>query len=917
MRGFFQPSRTRGVKVEQPVPRGDCVCNMLITKRLRSILSVLFPLAALSAHAVSAIDPAGLFADQGPFFQRPLEPSPGEEVRVRFVARPGNGEGVFLCVRPGGGAVAEYAMARAAGPVRDVWEASFKVGSVSLEYYFRVADGAQNVYYNAFGASSTPPTSLNFRVVPGFGTPGWAKGLVWYQVFPDRFADGDPSNNVRTGEYDYYGPVQVRAWGDSPSGSNDFFGGDLEGVSARMESHVQRALGAEGLYFNPLFLSPSNHKYDTQDYNQVDPHFGGDGALASLMAMALSDGDFGGDYRVRVMLDGVFNHCGDWHFWFNRAHKWPGGQGAYETRSSPYYSFFTFASWPNQYATFGASFGARYDSMPKLDYADTGLRQAVYGGGDSAAIRWLMAPYHADGWRLDVGQEVGRNGTTDGNHEIWADFRRSVKAASPDALVLGEYWGVAEPWLRGDQWDSAMNYNGFTTPLSLWLLKSDLSGNQSSIDTAGFHAWMQGTLADNATQVRLALMNSLSTHDITRVRRRAGGSSALVKTAVAFQFTYPGAPCVYYGDEAFVDGGADPDNRRTFPWGELDLAERADMLSFHRAMAGLRRAMPCLKTGSYCELLADEAEGAFAFARFDDEGAAVTLVRRKGTALSDFSLPVWALGIGDGAVFTDPLTGARVEVVGGRLPVAGVEGESFRVLVLSGERGSSFRVSVSPDRQSVWKVASPGGGLVTGWAALAPDDPADAGSISVAQSFLYSNGVAETTETVLYPAPPMLKFRALATFRRGTLNSGVVLTNFGPAAAQVALKLVTETGATFTGAVPLAPGQSLPRFLDELFDGIPDALDGLLDVQSDVPLAPVQLSVRTNSRGEFLLSALPVIPVLAAESGGTLILNYLAVGGGFSAEIRATSPGAKFSVGGTLSFFDSSGKPMEVEIVRQ
>lgn len=859
------------------------------------------------------MDPAGFFHDYGSFYLRPSEPGPGETVTFRFRTKHGDADGVSLQVKTDGVAGTQtLPMAKESEGLLDTWTVSTPVGTARIDYWFQVWKGTEVLYYNAFQTSATVPSGLNFWLVPGFHVPDWAKGITWYQIFPERFFDGDPANNVHTGEYDYYGPVQAKAWGGSPSGSNDFFGGDLPGVGAKLGPYLQAGLGVEALYFNPVFRSPSNHKYDTMDYRNVDPHFGGNDAFTNLAAALRGEADFPGDYPVRFILDGVFNHCGDWHYWFDRAHQWPGSEGAYESQASPYSGYFTFNAWPDDYATFGVSFGGHFDSMPKLDYADPGLVNEIYGAPGAVARTWLGAPWAADGWRLDVGQEVGYHGTVSGNHAIWAEFRQAVRSVNPEALILGELWDLPLAYLQGDEWDSAMNYNGFLTPVGRWLLKADMFGNAAPIDTPLFHAWMQGTLADNTGSVRLAMMNSNGAHDNPRLFTRAGGNRALVKAAQAFLLTYPGAPCVYYGDEIGLPGGADPDNRRTFPWDTLTDPQSAELRDLHAALIRLRREKTALRTGSYRELLAEDASGSFAFARFDGKDTVITVVRRKGTVAAPVTLPVWVLGVPDGSIFADVFTSQTFTVAGGTLALT-LPGEGFGVFALERARGSSTRFAVGPERQCVLTLSSPDGALRAGWARITPDDPAALADLAAAESFRFNPGPADTTETVLFPAAPLTRFRLLAAYAKNAVDSGVALTNPGAQAAHVTLRLVTQAGNVYTTDLTLDPGASFPRYLSALFPSLPDAVDGVVDVSSDQPVAPLQLTIRTNARGEFLLSALPVVPLVDAAPGSDLILNYLAVGGGYTSEVRLTTTGT-VPVEGEVRFYDPSGAPLELEV---
>ncbi len=888
------------------------------------ITLVLLAGAGCALAGDGTVNRAALFADQGRLFLYPTEPNAGDPVVVRLRSATGDLTEAVVMVRAGA-STQTFPMALVRTGAFDLWEGAFVLGGQTVDYWFRVRDGSDTAYLNAFEVSSAQPTRLNFWLVPGFHPPAWAAGAAWYQIFPDRFADGDPSNNVVTGEYDYYGPVQARAWGTLPNpdtASREFFGGDLEGVSASLPSYLQD-LGIDAVYLNPVFRSPSSHKYDTMDYRAVDVHFGGDDALAALSAEAHSDEDFPGDYPVRIMLDGVFNHCGDWHYWFDRAHQWP-TDGAYESKSSPWYGFFNFSSWPNNYVTFGVSFGGHFDSMPKLNYADAALRAEIYDDPAAIARAWLQPPYSVDGWRLDVGQEVGLNGTTEwdgsntvgtGNHTIWAAFRQAVKGDQPDALILGEFFGYPTRWLMGDQWDSVMNYNGFAAPLSLWLLQKNLDGTTGSVTSSGLQDWLQGTLADNPWPVRQVMLNSLSTHDVTRVWYRAGGDLAAARAAAAFQMTYPGAPCVYYGDEAALDGGSDPDNRRCFPWGTLEDVPQAEMHALYRELIWLRRERSCLRTGSYTGLLADDATGTFAFARFDGTGLVATVTRRKGTAAAAVTLPMVRTGLADGAILRDVLTGDAFTVLGGQLNLGSVPGEGFRVLALERESAAWTPFSVEPERQLVLTLGSADDQLHAGWARLTFDDPAMADLLRVAESFRFDGFGPATTETILFPATPATRVQLFVNQSADGLSSGVALTNAGTQAAVVSLRLTTQAGQVYTAALNLAAGQSFPRFLPALFPDLPAEVSGVMEVSADQPVAAMQLAVRTNSRGEFLLSGLPVMVLEGAQTGtGEVILNYFAVGGGYASELHLTGAGNTAPITGEIGFFDESGNPLMVVI---
>ncbi|HEY6739681.1 MAG TPA: glycoside hydrolase family 13 protein [Actinopolymorphaceae bacterium] len=562
----------------------------------------------------------------------------------------------------------------------DLWTATIPASCSTKYYRFQINDGADTDWYNAGGPTDDEPSALDFSVVPGFATPDWAKNSVLYQIFPDRFANGDPSNDVRTGEYSYFGaPTQSKEWGASVTptppavNSSVFFGGDLQGVRDKL-GYLKNTLGIDAIWLNPIFTSPTNHKYDIQDYENVDPHLGGDSALRALIAdmHSTSNGPAG-----KVILDGVFNHSGSWAKWFDRGNVWPDVTGAYESQSSPYAGWYTFVDWPDQYASF---FDAT-PSMPKFDYGASGsaVRQALYGSTSSVAQTWIRE-YGIDGWRLDAPQYAdagGGNGSNATNHQIWKEFRTAVKGAKPDAFVFGEHWGNARPWTTGGEWDAASNFNGFTQPVSQWITGRDYHDNPASISTSEFDAWLRGTRADYPRQAQLVMSNHLSNHDIPRFATRAGGDIWKTYLAHIFQMTYVGIPTIYYGDEYGMQGGADPDNRRTFDWSQGTTANES--VALVKKLISIRRQYSALRTGSFLTLGVDDGAGLYAFGRMDADHRIAVLLNNDTTAHSS-RIPVYQLSVPDGTTMTDAISGRTYQVSDGHVEVT-VDGHYGAILV--------------------------------------------------------------------------------------------------------------------------------------------------------------------------------------------------------------------------------------------
>ena len=491
-----------------------------------------------------------------------------------------------------------------------------------------------------------------------------------YQIFTDRFCNGDPDNDVLTGEYAYNGGqvLQIEDWYCPPAADDtrEHYGGDLQGIMDKLD--YLEELGVEVIYLNPIFVSPSNHKYDTQDYDHIDPHFGKivhdrgkvlpRGSLDNREAekykarvtdpanLEASDRLFANLVReahmrgIRVILDGVFNHCGSFHRWLDREKiylntgNYP--PGAYGRRDSEYRQYFDFQKdeWPDN-DSYESWWG--FSSLPKLNYEESmQLRDEIL----RVAAKWVSPPYNADGWRLDVAADLGHSEVF--NHYFWQRFRKVVKKANPDALILAENYMNSARWLGGKEWDTIMNYEGFMDPVTWFLTgmeKHNDAFHPSYIgDPDRFWAAMKWKGQEDMPQAPLMCsMNQLSNHDHSRFLTRTGlkvGRVSLLGTqaaaenvresvyreAVVIQLTWPGAPTLYYGDEAGLCGFTDPDNRRTYPWGRED----REMIRFHRELIKMHKEYSCLRNGSLIRLT--DAPHILSYGRFDRESAVVVAV---------------------------------------------------------------------------------------------------------------------------------------------------------------------------------------------------------------------------------------------------------------------------------------------------
>lgn len=623
-----------------------------------------------------------LFCDGTSDYVISAEPGIHEKVRLRF--RTARDDAQEVCLISGGETLQMQKMS--SGEVFDYYETEVQLTDTMFVYYFRIKSESEELCYHRCGVSEHPVEYYNFRIMPGFSTPAWAKGAVMYQIFVDRFCNGDPSNDVEDGEYVYIGePVcKVKDWNEFPAAMDirRFHGGDLQGVLDKLD--YLEELGVEVIYFNPLFVSPSNHKYDIQDYDYIDPHYG---VIIEDGGEVLPEGEKDntratkyqkrtGDIRnleasnrlfaklveemhtrgMRVILDGVFNHCGSFNKWMDRERIYEPQpeyeKGAYVSAQSPYRDFFHFfdereEAWPYN-KNYDGWWG--HDTLPKLNYEDSPtLEEYILNIGK----KWVSPPYNADGWRLDVAADLGYS--NEYNHIFWENFRKAVKSANPQALILAEHYGDPGEWLQGDEWDSVMNYDAFMEPLTWFLTGMEKHSDERRTDLWGnadnFVNTMNHFMASMLTPSLQVAMNELSNHDHSRFLTRTnhivgrvaqlgskaaeeGINLAVMREAVAVQMTWVGAPTVYYGDEAGVCGFTDPDSRRTYPWGR----ENRELVEFHKEMIRIHKREKPLRTGSLKML--SWSSNVLAYARFQ-EGEQIIVVLNNSKELKEVTIPVW------------------------------------------------------------------------------------------------------------------------------------------------------------------------------------------------------------------------------------------------------------------------------------
>ena len=532
--------------------------------------------------------------------------------------------------------------------------------SGSVLYTFKALTAQEQWWVHAAGVSgSMPPRQSHFHYNPQQKPPIWVQDQVFYQIFPDRFCNGDPSISVQNGEYQYGGgthPVIAKQWGEPVAadhlgtGASEFYGGDLAGIQSKL--HYLQSLGITALYLNPIFASPSNHKYDTVDFYRVDAHLGSNEQLAELTSNLHQRG-------MRIVLDAVVDHTSDQHPWFTAA------SDVHATARR----FYTFDEKGQHIGWKGLS------HLPKLDFASREVQEIVYSGDDAILRHWLRAPYAIDGWRFDVIHMLGEHGSAAGNTYHVQQMRQCMKQENPDAYVLGEHFFEASQWLQGDQEDGAMNYYGFAHPVRAFLANQDIAYHPVRISAEEFDQWLKQARCSIPFANQLAQFNLLDSHDTARFLSLLSGDVALMRTAVTLLFTYIGTPCIYYGDEVGMEGGKDPDCRRCFPW---DSTEWNHLLHDHyRRMIRLRKTHPALRRGDIHTLYA--GEHSFVFARTLESDVVITAVNRHPTKARTITLPIWQTASLANR-FTDPETREKFEVVKGEIRLT-IPAKTARVLL--------------------------------------------------------------------------------------------------------------------------------------------------------------------------------------------------------------------------------------------
>lgn len=451
--------------------------------------------------------------------------------------------------------------------------------------------------------------------------PDWVSDAVFYQIFPDRFADGDPTNN----------PSNVQPWSHPPTIWN-FQGGDLKGIIQKFDYLLD--LGVNALYLNPIFFAPSNHRYNTIDYYRIDPKLG---ELQDFRALL----DLAHKHSFRVILDGVFNHCGRGFFAFNDLLE--------NQEYSPYRDWFYIKRFPVDAYSPGAAqdylawWGIK--SLPKFNTNNQPTRKYLL----DIARYWIEQGI--DGWRLDVPNEIN-------DDSFWSEFRATVKKANPEAYLVGEIWTPDLRWVGENHFDGLLNY-----PLRDYLIRFIHAETLSALE---FAEKIENLYSYYPQEITMAMYNLLGSHDTERLLTKLDANIAKTKLAFFFLFSFPGVPGIYYGDEIGLEGGKDPDCRRTFPWDEHQW--NCELRAWVKNLIELRKRRRALRRGDMRRVWVDNEHSCYVFSRQEGDEKILVVMNGSGER-QPLSIPVEKLNWENGKVVHNLLNKESLVVANNRIQI--------------------------------------------------------------------------------------------------------------------------------------------------------------------------------------------------------------------------------------------------------
>lgn len=523
------------------------------------------------------------------------------------------------------------------------YEAPLEITENRIQYQFYIVCDDIVYFYTQRGITTyIPDHTYDFVLLADYEQPAWVKKAVFYQIFPERFCNGNPENDVQSGEYsqDGHPTIKMKNWEDKALTYEegfclDFYGGDLEGVKEKIP--YLKELGVTAVYLNPIFIAPSVHKYDCIDYFHVDPHFGGDKALEEL-SKALHEND------MKLILDISINHTGTAHKWFNKdGIYFDKSEGAYNNPDSTERSYYFFKE-NNEYHGW-------YDNpgLPTLNYTADSLRDIIYRAEDSVLKKWLKPPYNIDGWRFDVADVFARNNEVQLAHELWPEIRKSIREENSQAYILAEDWGDCGHYMQGDEWDSPMNYYGCGRVIRQFLGEPDLFMDRNEILKKVPYKMtakdVEGRVMEHLAKLPYVMwenqFNLFDSHDVSRLHNNPKVNPDEYRGAIIFQFTLVGAASIYYGDEAGIDGvlGTNEGCRYPMPWSK-DYKD-SEIYQMYRTLAHMKAQHRALSEGGMKFLYTEG--NVVVMARFCEEEAFVSVISTSDQ-VEKIRLPLGAVG---------------------------------------------------------------------------------------------------------------------------------------------------------------------------------------------------------------------------------------------------------------------------------
>lgn len=601
-----------------------------------------------------------LFHDQGYDYISNIEPSVNDSVVLRLRADKGVLKKAVIQYTSDGSSWKNVNMKLGSTDTTGYYE--YWVGTVPPSnqkiYYRFYAEGSQGNYYcGPAGMSKTALLTENcFLLIPGFSTPDWAKGIVWYSILPDAFFNGDIINDT-TDSSSY----KTIPWGNSVQGLNEYYGGDISGIEKKID--YIKSIGADAVYINPLWTSNSNAGYGPNNDFETSPNYGNEEELAALTQELHNNG-------LKVMLDAVFSYAQMNSIYTNRNSHQP-LKGAFQSQTSKYSEMFKFINWPDSYTQ-------KWGGI-EIDMGNSLAQKLFWQNDDSVLKRYLKTPYNIDGWRLDAVSSYAGTDTT--ITELAADIRKNVKATNSDALLIAEDFMLDQ--IMSGNWDATWN-NFFLHSERLWFQGGEYD-----------QSWLKDRLniiSKIPRSIGLCMYNHYDSHDITRLATDTEAERHLLRGVHLMLMTYVGSPCIYYGDETGLENNSDVSKsqpRNSFNWNETEWDNETYYL--YRSLSDLRKEYSALKDGVFKLGLTDDNNRLTVFGRWDDNGTVVTMLNQQEYAQS-VKLNLKQYNIPDGAVVTDYLTGQTYKVSGGFADVVIPSGGSILVTGKAGKYRDNFKI---------------------------------------------------------------------------------------------------------------------------------------------------------------------------------------------------------------------------------